>query len=310
MSANALFEWSAARRALLDQVSKTVVGVEPARGACCSGILWDETTIVTAAEALQGAGSVTVRTGGTALDAAVIAADLTTDVAVLRIGTGALPASVAAQVCMAPPDSLAAGDDLLTAGSKRGLAFHSWGHAQLVGPGWRSRRGGELARYLRLSPGLDSALEGAGVFDLKGRLCAMAVPGPRRQVLGIPVETIARTVATIRLHGRLPQPYLGVRLQPVGLDRRQREHLYAPESASRPAVAALVVGVEDDSPAAAGGLLFGDVLLSIGGAAVHTALDVKAAITSITVGSSVPVRVYRAGAHRELDVTISERPGV
>jgi len=171
-----------------------------------------------------------------------------------------------------------------------------------VGPAWRSRTGGELDRLIRLSPGLHPAIEGGGAFDLEGRLCAMAVRGPRHQTLGIPSETIERLVSTILQHGHLPQPYLGVRLQPVQLDDALRQKL-----ARNGSDAVIVVGVEPESPAASANLLLGDIIASIAGQPIENALDLKIALSRIPLGSSIGVQIYRAGARLDATVSVRER---
>jgi S1-C subfamily serine protease len=295
MTSSVLVDWASARRATVAQALLGVVGIERSRGRGFSGIVWDADTVVTAAEALKGAESVRVRTNTEQLEAEIVAMDLSVDVAVLQVRTGAPPVSAA------PATSLRAGDDVLIAGRKRGLPLVVWSAAQQLGPPWRSQSGGDLARFVRLSPALHPSLEGGGIFELDGRLCAMAVPDPRGQTIGIPVETIAKVV-TVRQHGRLPQPYLGVRLQPVWLDERLREQLAKPRAAS-----AIVVGVDADSPAASAGLLFGDLLLTVNSQLIESALDLKAALSRVPLGSSVRVQLYRAGERKETDVLVRER---
>lgn len=297
MAMSALSDWQAARRALVAQVCLSVVGIEQARGRRFSGIVWDSDTVVTSAEAIQGADGVRVQTADGAVSGDIIAADLSVDVAVLKVPTGAPGISAA------KPGTLQTGDEIVIAGVKRGLPLVAWSHTQQIGPPWRSRSGGELPRLIRLAPGFELALEGGGVFDVEGRLCAMAVPGPRQQTLGIPTETLDSVVATILQHGRIPQPYLGVRLQSVSLDDRLREQL-----SGHSRIGALVVGVEPDSPAAAAGLLFGDLLLSIAGRPIDNALDIRAALRPVPVGSPVSLRVYRAGSPVDTTVLVRERP--
>lgn len=291
-----LAEWTAARRALAEQAALGVVAIDRGRGASFSGIVWDSEILVTAAEVLHGADSVTVRTAHESIPASILACDLSVDVAVLRAKTGA-PA-----LSMANPTALAAGDDVLVAGRGDSAAAVLWTNIELIGPAWRSRAGGELDRMIRLSPGLDPPLEGGGVFDFDGRLCAMAVRGPRHQTLGIPSETIERIVATVLKHGHLPQPYLGVRLQPVRLDEWLRQQL-----ARANAEATIVIGVERDSPASAAGLLLGDLILSVANQPIESAVDLKLAVSRIPLESPVGVQVYRAGATLDIPVVVRER---
>jgi serine protease Do len=291
-----LSEWGAARRALAERAALGVVGIDRGRGVRFSGIVWDSDTLVTAAEVLHGADSVTVQTAQGSVPAQILACDLSVDVAVLKAKTGA-PGIAAAK-----PTHLAVGDDVVVAGRGRAGAMIIWSHAEQVGPAWRSRSGGELDRLITLSPRLHSSLEGGGVFDVEGRLCAMAVRGPRHQTLGIPSETIERVVTTVLQHGRLPQPYLGIRLQPVALDEPLRQHL-----ARSGSDAAIVVGVEPASPAAAAGLLFGDLILSVTGQPVENGIDLKMALKRVPLGATVNLQVYRAGALLDTAVIVRER---
>jgi serine protease Do len=291
-----LTEWAVARRALARKAALSVVGIDRGQGVRLSGIVWDSETLVTAAEILHGADTVTVQTDNEAVPAEILACDLSVDVAVLRARTGASGVSTTNST------GLAAGDDVLVAGRSHTGSALLWTHVEQVGPAWRSRSGGALNRLIRLSPGLHPTLEGGGTFDLEGRLCAMAVRGPRHQTIGIPSETIGRIVSTVREHGRLPQPYLGIRLQPVGLDESLRQQLSRDSSNG-----AIVVGVEPESPAAAAGLLFGDLIVSVAGQPIHNAIDLKIALSEMALGSPVEVQVYRAGASLELTVSVRER---
>jgi hypothetical protein len=105
-------------------------------------------------------------------------------------------------------ERLRAGQPVVLVGRDGAEPLAQWSDVQLVGPSWRSRRGGEIARTIRFSMRLDEALEGAGIFDATGALCAMAVPNARGRALGIPVETLAAVQARFAQYGYLPQPYL------------------------------------------------------------------------------------------------------
>jgi S1-C subfamily serine protease len=293
---SSLAEWAAARRALAEQAALNVVGIDRGRGVRFSGIAWDSETVVTAAEVLHGADSVTVRTANDAVPAEILACDLSVDVAVVRAKTGAPGVSTA------NPTALLPGDDVLVAGRGDAAPAVLWTNVAQIGAAWRSRAGGELDRLIRLSPGLHPTLEGGGVFDYDGRLCAMAVRGPRHQTLGVPSETIERVVSTVLKHGHLPQPYLGVRLQPVRLDESLQQQLSRPD-----ADAAIVIAVERDSPASAAGLLFGDLILSVAQQPIENAIDLKIAVNRVALGSPVGIQVYRAGARLDTTVVVRER---
>lgn len=291
-----LQEWASERLALTDRVAEGVVSVATAKGRTLSGLVWDADTVLSSAEGLSG-DRVEVRAGEARFEAQVAARDLATDVAVLRVTTG-LSAVV-------PGDSTAlrTGEPVVLAGRDAAGPSVQWTDLQSVGPAWRSRRGGDIARAIRLPLRLDEALEGGGIFTLAGTLCAMAARNPRGRALGIPVETLAAVAARVARHGYLPVPYLGVRLQPVWLDDAQRAELGHARGS-----AVIVTGVDADSPARAGGLAFGDLLLALAERPVHSPGGVARELATATIGSPLTLQVWRAGARQALTLMVGERP--
>jgi S1-C subfamily serine protease len=297
MNSNLLHSWAAAQRELATRAAAGAVGLERPRQRPFSGILWNSDLIVTAAEALRGGHDVTVHTAGERLGGEVLAADLTTDVAIVRTRHAGAPAA------RSDAALLAAGDPLLVLGREGHAALAAWTHVQYAGPAWQSQRGGTIDRALRLAAPLGGAFEGAGAFDMEARLCAMVVPGPGRRVLAIPVETIERVVTRVLKLGYLPQPYLGVRLQPVALDEALSTQLSRPQGWG-----VLVAGIEPGSPAAAAGLLLGDLLLTLGATGIRRALDVMTAAAAAGPGAELRCEILRAGERRDLKLTVGERP--
>jgi len=293
---DALQNWARERADLVEQAAPSVVAVQTSKGRSLSGIVWDAETIVTAAENLT-ADRLVVRSAAERFDAEVVALDLATDVALLRAHSS-LPAAR-----RGASEQLRAGQAVVLVGREANQPLAQWTDIQLVGPSWRSRRGGEIARTIRFSMRLDEALEGAGIFDAAGALCAMAVPNARGRALGIPIETLAAVQDRVARHGYLPQPYLGVRLQPVWLDEAQRTRLGRERE-----TAVIVTGVEPDSPAQAAGLVFGDLLLDVDGHAVHSPGAVSREIGATAIGSTLQLEVLRAGEKKQLSMRIGERP--
>src|SRR5882672_1073817 len=88
MSANSLLkQYSDERATLVQNALPRAVAVIIGRRRVLSGMHWGGDLIVTAAEAIDGAEHVDVRLDGDELGAEVVATDLTTDVAILRVGT-------------------------------------------------------------------------------------------------------------------------------------------------------------------------------------------------------------------------------
>jgi S1-C subfamily serine protease len=72
--------------------------------------------------------------------------------------------------------------------------------------------------------------------------------------------------------------------------------------------ALLVVAVTPGSPAAAGGLLVGDIMLEFDGHPVESPEDLLDLLLGDRVGRSVPVRLLRGGAPKDAAIAVSERP--
>jgi S1-C subfamily serine protease len=72
--------------------------------------------------------------------------------------------------------------------------------------------------------------------------------------------------------------------------------------------AVIVVNVAPESPAAAAGLVIGDVVVSIAGQAIAEPGDLVAVLQPDRVGQAVAVSIARGGEPRQIQVTVGERP--
>jgi PDZ domain len=297
-----LQQWSRERSELASALAPRTVGIVLGRHRSLSGIRWRAAFVVTAAEALAGNDEVVLVTERGETREAVIARDLATDVAVLRVGDGATGGgpSVSAPTAVADP-ALEAGAGVIIVGRARRGALVGFGSVRVAGPAWRSRRGGAIAQRLEFEAALDGRFEGALVADLAGVAKAMLVPGPRGSLLGIPAATIDRIVGAVEQHGYLPRPYLGLRLQALWLDEATRKRW----SRTARSVAA-VAGVEPESPAEAAGLAPGDLMEAIDGVAVDDVEGFAAQLAQSGPGRLLELRVRRGGEPRTVEIKVAE----
>ncbi len=283
-----LRQWSNERASLLASVFPRVGAVALGRRRVVSGIRWRGDLLVTAAEAVADAEHLEVHLESGAASAEVLAADLATDVAVLRVPqAGPLPSE-------APAAILRVGEAIAIVGRDPQGPAAIWGSVRLAGPAWRSRRGGEIAQRLELDARFDQGFEGAAVIDMQGAVVAMAVPGALRRVIGIPAQTVEQIVSTVERLGSLPKPYIGLRLQSLWLDEPTRTQLG--RMARRIAV---VGGVDAGSPAAQAQMELGDLLL--GDSLAQT-------IAGVRPGQAIALEVLRGGKPLVVNVQVGERP--
>jgi S1-C subfamily serine protease len=287
---------------LSDERAGLIQSVAPRVGAVIlgrrmvSGIRWRDDLVVTAAEALCGAERAAVRIENSSVAAAVLATDLSTDIAVLRVAD--LPAVIGGF----SQESLRVGETVAVVGGHERGASAVWGSVRFAGPAWTSLRGGAIGQRLEIDVRFDPTLEGAAIVDMSGTITAMAVSGPFRRVLGIPAETIERVVALVDTHGHLPQPYIGVRLQTFRIDEATRTRLG--RTARR---IEAVSGVEPGSPAATAQIELGDLILTVDGAPAGGRALVQR-IGGLTPGQEIELEVLRGGQPRRILVRVGERP--
>jgi serine protease DegQ len=70
----------------------------------------------------------------------------------------------------------------------------------------------------------------------------------------------------------------------------------------------VVLSVEKESPAEAGGLMVGDILVGIDGQPISDHDALFARLSGDVVGKSIPVEILRGGQPQTLNVKIGERP--
>jgi S1-C subfamily serine protease len=283
---NAFAHLSSAVADIVARTSPTVVSVHSHR-ARASGFIWKAGLVVTADEALADEGEVVIRfADGTERAASVAGRDHTTDIALLRLEAKDIaPAKLSSDV--PPVGSLA-----LVVAAERGVPTAALGIASLVGPSWRSLRGGEIDCRIELEVRLRHSQQGGLALNASGEAIGMAVLGPRR-VLVIPTATIERVAARLESHGRIARGYLGVGLQPVKLDE---------------GVGAMVMSVDKKGPSAAAGIRQGDVIVGWNDEKISGVRPLLRALGPESVGSTVNVALRRGGEPLEIKVTIGERP--
>jgi S1-C subfamily serine protease len=279
---------SAALAARAATVAPSLVAVTGPRVAA-SGFVWRPGLVVLPEEALGEAETLTVTPAdGAARAARLLGRDPSTDVALLAVeGLDAPPAPLAE---VAPPLASLA---LAAAATPEGPVAALGLVARAGGP-WRSLRGGEIAQRLELDLRLRRSAEGALALDAEGRAFGMAVFGPRRRVLVIPAATVARAAEALLRDGRVARGWLGVALHPVAL--------------AEGGTGVMLLAVEPGGPAAAAGLLQGDVLTAWDGAPVPDPARLARRLGPDSVGRAVRVGFRRAGEARETTLTIGARP--
>ena len=283
-----LFALSTELAGLIRDVAPSLVSVQSGR-AQSSGFVWRPGLIVAAEDALADEGDFSiVAHDGASSPAHIVGRDPSTDVALLRIERTDLP--------NAPPAAAApaAGALAVVTGARESAASAALGVVSFVGPQWRSLRGGVIDARIELDAALAPSSEGGLALDASGQALGMAVFGPRRRTLVIPMTTIDRVADMLATKGRIARGYLGLGLQPVKLDDG--------------GTGAMAISVDAKGPGAAAGVRQGDIIVAWNGEPIRGVHQLVRALGPDSVGASVRLTLRRAGEPIEATLTIGERP--
>ncbi len=262
-----------------------------------SGLVYADDAVVTMVRSIGREDGLRVRRDdGTTLDGELAGWDPTTSLAVLRVpGLGGRPMAVASTAPRVGNLALAVGRSLSN------MVSASAGIVAVIGGPLRTGRRRAIEQVIRTTAPMHDGFSGGALLDARGGLLGVTTSTAiRGTTVVIPAAIALATAATVLEHGRLKRGYLGIAGQPVQLPDHQR-------SGDR-TTALLVMGVTDGSPAAAAGILVGDVLTDFDGEPVESPEDLLDRLVGDRVGRQIAVRLLRGGAVKELPITVGERP--
>ena len=291
-----LTEFSAALSQRVAAARPLVAAIRMRGHSLRSGTLWRKDVVVASEQTLPRGeeAEVALAAGGT-FTARLAGRDPGTNIAILRLDNSPQPAWSGAAAPQPGALALAFAADGLGGAAVRLGAVHS------VGPAWHSRAGGRIDQRIVLDLRLGRGEEGGPVVDAAGKLLGISTLGPRRRVLAIPTATVERVLEPLLTKGRVARGWLGAAVQPVLVPEALRDE-------AGQAQGLMVLGVTRDGPAAQAGVLMGDILVALDGAAVAGASQLAGLLGPEAVGKQVELRLIRAGAVQSLTATVGERP--
>ncbi len=279
----------------VERAARSIVAVHARPRRPSTGVHWRPGIIVTAEHTVRMEEEIRVTwSDGRASPASVVARDPATDLAILRIGDTDWPVAG-----LGDSASLKVGHLVLAVGYGPRA---SWGIVSAVGDAWRTWRGGEVDRFIRVDLVLYPGFSGGALVDATGHVAGLVTSGLSRQLeLALPASTVERIVDELLTAGRISRGYLGLGLQPVAL----------PESWRRTdsgGLSLIIVNVEPDGPAAQAGMMLGDVLVAIDRTPLRDPDTVQSVLQGRRAGTVVMASLIRAGTSMELAITLGERP--
>ncbi len=293
-----LRDLSAALAATVEAAGPAVVRVEARRRLPASGIVWSaEGVIVTAHHVVRHDENIGVGLhGGRSAPATLVGRDPATDLAVLQAEAEDLEPAHWAEI-----DDMRAGHLVLALGRPGQTVQATLGIVSALGQSWRTPAGGKLDHYLQTDVVMYPGFSGGPLVGASGQVLGLNTSALLRGTsLAVPTSTVSRVVETLLAHGRMRRGYLGIGIQPVHLPSALAQEVGQETGL-------LLMQVKPGGPADEAGLLMGDTLVTLDGQPVphHDAL--LALLAGDRVGTSVPVRVVRAGQIHDLQVVIGQK---
>jgi S1-C subfamily serine protease len=283
----------------VEKAGAATVLVDGRRRMPASGIAFATDLVLTADHVIEREEDIPVGLpDGSQLAARLAGRDPGSDLAVLR-----LPSAVAA-VAETAPQEARIGQLVLALGrpTPEGIQA-SLGVISAVGGPVRTGRGGLLERYLRTDAIPYPGFSGGPLVDTAGRVVGLNTSGLARGAsLAIPAGLAWQIAESLARHGSVRRGYLGVRSQPVAIPAAQQKALGRQQASGL-----LLVSVEENSPAEAGGLMVGDILTGLAGQPLTDPDELLARLTGEVVGQATSVEVLRGGQPTLITVTIGER---
>jgi serine protease DegQ len=292
-----------------DQLADAVAHAAPSvvqvhgRRRPASGLVYADGVVLTTVRALGREDGLRVRQDdGRAFDAELAGWDPTTGLAVLR-AAGLQARPIAPSTLVPRVGHLALG----IARSWSNVVTASAGIIAVIGGPLPTGRRRAIDQVFRTTAPMHDGFAGGAFLDTSGGLIGIATATEIRGLgVVIPAAIAWRTAATVLEHGSLKRGFLGLAGQPVTLTGRQRGADATGGDGREQAL--LVVGVTEGSPAAAAGVIVGDVITDFDGHPIASPEDLLDLLLGDRVGRGVPVKLLRGGAAIDLTITVGERP--
>src|SRR6202044_3316350 len=229
---------------------------------------------------------------GQRFPAHIIGDDPATDLAVIRIG---LPSNDAPHLVAAPlgdSQRLRVGQLAIAIGNPYGFQYTvTAGVVSALGRSLRSYSGRLIDDVIQTDASLNPGNSGGPLVDSAGRVIGVntATIRPAQGLcFAIGINTAKFVASRLLRDGRLRRSYIGVSAQTVPVHRRVVRFYDLPKE-----MGAMVVGVEEKSPARRAGLREGEVIVALEGQPVAGVDDLHRLLTDLRVGVSCSLTVIR-----------------
>jgi S1-C subfamily serine protease len=240
---------------------------------------------------------------GRTLLADLVGDDPASDLALLRLpAEGHLPCAH-----IGDSNGLRVGDYAIAVGSPFGLSFTvTSGIVSALGRTLRGAHGRAIEGVIQTDAPLNPGNSGGPLLDSEGRVVGIntAVFMPAQGLcFAIPSNTATFVIGEFLRHGRVRRAWLGVGVEEVLLPARVVSVNALPHARG-----VAVRGVEAGGPAAATGLIVGDILVGLDGKPVQSVADLHRLLDGEALGRELELQILRKGRKESRRVQAVEAP--
>ncbi|MGV3488714.1 MAG: S1C family serine protease [Tuberibacillus sp.] len=312
----------------VDQVSPAVVAVinlqsndifsnQESEAGVGSGIVYkksgDYAYVVTNNHVVEGASKLEVRFDDeTKVQAELLGTDSLYDLAVLRIPSK----NVKVVAAFGNSSKLKRGEPVIAIGNP--LGFSGSVTEGIVSSINRTIErtvetsgGGQVnynAQVIQTDAAINPGNSGGALINLEGQVVginSLKIAETNVEGIGfsIPINVAIPVINQLESNGKIQRPYLGVSI--VGLDELPASALQQLKIPNNVKGGIVITQVSPGSPAQRAGLKEGDLIVSIGDFKVDNYVDFSTYLyTELKVGQKVPVKVYRDGKLKTVEMTL------
>ena len=241
---------------------------------------------------------------GTEYDAALVGCDESNDIAVLKIDAEGLT-----PVVLGDSDNLNVGDQVVAIGNPLGELTFSLTTGVVSALNREVTLSSNLTMDLiQTDCAINSGNSGGALFNLYGEVIGItnakyssSSSSSEASIdnigFAIPMNHVKNIVKSIIETGSITKPYIGVTVTAVSSEA---------QAYGLPTGAA-VRSVEENSPAAQGGLEANDIITEVNGTAITSSSDLVSYVGERTPGDELNLKVYRQGQTLDITVVIGEK---
>ena len=234
------------------------------------------------------------------LKAKLVGTDPRSDVALLKIDGKDLPV-----LKLGKSQDLKAGQWVVAIGSPFGFDHTvTQGIVSAIG---RSLPNENYVPFIQTDVPINPGNSGGPLFNLAGEVVGITSQIYTRSggfmgvSFAIPIDAAMDVSNQLKSGGKVSRGWLGVVIQEVNKDLAESFGLDKPAGA-------LVAQIQDDGPAAKGGLQVGDVILSMNGQPIVMSADLPHLVGALKAGAKANLEVIRDGKRKNVELTVGAIP--